>query len=815
MTDTPGSLHLGRILEPGAETSDDDRLRIDRGSLTTHGVIVGMTGSGKTGLGVVLLEEILGSGVPALILDPKGDMGNLLLNFPDLEADDFEPWVDAAEAKREGMEPSEFAAKTAAKWKKGLAGSGIDGERMRALRDRVDFRIFTPGSTAGTPLNLVGDLSAPTADWDADAEVLRDEIEGLVSGLLVMAGIEADPLTSREHILLSNLVEHAWRAGQRLDLATLIGQIASPPLRRLGVFELDTFYPTKDRMKLAMRLNGLVASPSFAEWMKGPSADIETLLYAPDGRPRAGIIYLSHLTEDERQFVVTLLLSRLITWMRKQPGTSDLRALVYADEVMGFAPPTAQPPTKKPILTLFKQARAHGVGMVLSTQNPVDLDYKLMSNAGTWMVGRLQTERDKARIIEGLKSASGDVDVSEWDARIGQLGKREFLLKTAKSATPRLFTTRWAMSYLRGPLARPELKRLTEEAGPVGTGGPSADSHPAGRAGEGRAGTSAPQGTSDTSGAADLAPDESPVEPVIADGVQVRYLAADAPWRRDLGVGRGTRRLAPGLAARIHMVFDERVGDIREEEEWEAIFFPLGEPFDPSSGVAVDYDDRDFQREPPEDATWRLGDVPLDRASFFRDAERDIVDALDHGHTLTLLRNAELRLVSRPGESEADFEARCMAAAEDGADEDAGKLRDRFESRLRTLERRMTSSERRVRELEADVDRRRQDELLQGAGQVLSMFLGGRKRTRGLSGLSRRRSATRGVQTRLESALDKFEEDREAIVELEAELADELDEIWEEWREKAERIEPLEVPLEKDDIRVDEVALFWAPVAEG
>ena len=805
MSERSGSLHLGRHLDTDASSAGTDgegRLEIDRGSLTTHGVIVGMTGSGKTGLGVVLLEEVLASGVPALILDPKGDMGNLLLNFPDFEAEDFEPWVDAAEAKREGMDPSQFAAKTAAKWKKGLAGSGIDGERMRSLRDRVDFRIFTPGSTAGTPLNLVGDLSAPAADWDDDAEVLRDEIEGLVSGLLVMVGIEADPLTSREHILLSNLVEHAWRAGDPLDLATLIGQIASPPLRRLGVFELDTFYPAKDRMKLAMRLNGLVASPSFAEWMKGPSADIETLLHAEDGRPRAGIIYLSHLTEDERQFVVTLLLSRLITWMRKQPGTSDLRALVYADEVMGFAPPTAQPPTKKPILTLFKQARAHGVGMVLSTQNPVDLDYKLMSNAGTWMVGRLQTERDKARIIEGLKSASGEVDVSEWDARIGQLGKREFLLKTAKSATPKLFTTRWAMSYLRGPLARPELERLTEEAGPI-----VADD----RAEQGRSAPAERRGAPDTSGTADLAPNESPVAPVVADGVQVRYLAPDAPWRRDLGVGRGSRRLAPGLAARVHMVFDERKGDVREEQEWEAIFFPLTEPFDPSSSLAVDYDDRDFQREPPEDATWLLGDAPLDKASFFRDAEREIVDQLDHGHTLTLFRNDELDLVSRPGESERDFLVRCIAAAEDEADADAEKLRDRYEKKLDTLERRLSASDRRVRELEADMERRRQDELLQGAGQVLSMFLGGRKRTRGLAGMSRRRSATRGVASRLESAVDKFEEDRAAIDELEAELAEDLAEVWDEWGEKAEEIETMEVPLEKDDIRVEQVVLFWAP----
>jgi len=437
-----------------------------------------------------------------------------------------------------------------------------------------------------------------------------------------------------------------------------------------------------------------------------------------------------------------------------------------------------------------------------------------MSNAGTWMVGRLQTERDKARILEGLESASGEVDVKAWDARIGHLGKREFLLKTAKSQAPSLFTTRWAMSYLRGPLARPELQQLTDELGPVegagaGASGGGASGHSAAPAAQ--EGLDRPAATQDPTGTADLGLDESPVEPVVAEGVQVRYLAPDAPWRRELGVGRGAKRLAPGLAARIQMVFDERVGDIREEQEWEAIWFPLQDPFDPSAGVAVDYDDRDFVRDAPEGATWILGDVPLDKATFLKGVQREIVDALDHGHTLTLMRNAELKLVSRPGETEAEFAARCLAAAEDGADAEAEKLRDRFESKLDTLERRLAASERRVRELESDVDRRRQDELIQGAGQVLSMFLGGRRRTRSLSGVSRRRSATRGVQSRLESALDKFEDDQGAIVEMEAELSEELEQLWDDWQTKAERIEPLEVPLEKDDIRVDEVVLFWAP----
>jgi len=350
--------------------------------LTTHGVIVGMTGSGKTGLGIVLLEEALLAGVPALILDPKGDMGNLLLAFPDLAPSDFRPWISEDDARAAGISADELAAKTAADWKAGLAAQGIGPERVRALRDAAEATIYTPGSDAGVPLNVIGSLQAPPLSWETESEALRDEIEGAVTSLLGLIGIQADPLASREFVLLSNLIEHAWRAGRDLDLATLIGEVQAPPVRRLGVFDVDTFFPPKERMALALRLNGLVASPAFAAWGQGVPLDIGALLRTPAGAPRAAIVHLAHLSEEERQFAVTLVLSKLVTWMRAQPGTPDLRALVYMDEVFGFVPPTAMPPAKKPILTILKQARAFGVGMVLATQNPVDLDYKAIGKSG-------------------------------------------------------------------------------------------------------------------------------------------------------------------------------------------------------------------------------------------------------------------------------------------------------------------------------------------------------------------------------------------------------------------------------------------------
>ena len=553
---------VGEVGEPLAVESDD---------LTTHGVIVGMTGSGKTGLGVVVLEETLLAGVPALILDPKGDMGNLLLTFPDLAPADFRPWVSEDDARAARLSVDELATKTAADWEAGLKVHGIGPDRIRALRDAAEATIYTPGSEAGVPLNVVGSLQAPPLSWETEAETLRDEIEGTVMSLLALVGIEADPLASREFVLLSNLLENAWRAGRDLDLATLIGEVQSPPLRKLGVFDIDSFFPPKERTALALRLNGLLASPAFAAWGKGVPLDIGALLRTPAGKPRAAIVYLAHLSEEERQFAVTLVLSKLVTWMRAQPGTSDLRALVYMDEVFGFAPPTAAPPAKKPILTIFKQARAFGVGMVLATQNPVDLDYKAMSNAGTWMVGRLQTDNDKARVLDGLKSAAGGADLAALDAAIGGLGKREFMLVSAKSSEPLVFATRWAMSYLRGPLTRDQVALLIRDlAVPVPAPEPADAPPPA-------------------TGA-------TPVAPPVAAGIQVAYLDVAAPWAARLNAAAGGGRLRAYLAARVSIRFDDAKAAVDAREEYEALYGPLDEGLDLERETVVDFDDRDFGR---------------------------------------------------------------------------------------------------------------------------------------------------------------------------------------------------------------------------
>ena len=795
MTTTPPATDgfwLGERVSPdtGDRTGEPVTLRPDR--LTTHGVIVGMTGSGKTGLGVVLLEEAMLAGVPVLALDPKGDLGNLLLNFPGLSASEFGPWVDPAEARRKGRSVEEHAEVTAATWREGLASWGIDGERVRRLRDAARACVFTPGSTAGVPLDVVGSLACPPLDFDDHAETLRDEIEGFVSSLLAMADVDADPLADPEHILLSNLIEHAWRAGRDLTLEELVMRVPEPPFRKLGVFELDAFFPQRERRALAMRLNGLVASPSFAEWRTGFPLDVGRLLRTDDGGPRASILHLAHLSDAERQFVVTLVLSKLVTWMRAQAGTSDLRALVYFDEVYGFAPPTARPPSKKPLLTIFKQGRAHGVGLVAATQNPVDLDYKTMANAGTWMVGRLQTERDKARIVEALRSASGDVDVSTWDARIGGLGKRQFLLRSARSPDPTLFTSRWAMSYLRGALTRQELRELTQDA-PERRVGDEAGAR-AGPTPERRA-------------------DEAAAPPEVAEGVPVRWLDPAAPWAGRVGALPGGRRMEAAIAARVTLRYDDRYAEVDHTEEWEAIFHPLSETFRPEDRLEVDYDERDFREEPPADAGYVPPDPPVDSPGFWRSAEAELRDVLTAERSVEVLRNPELGAYSRVGESREDFEERCRELAAEEADAEAAKLRDRFERRIRSVERSVASAERRLRELEVDVQSRKQQEVVAGAGELLSLFLGGRRRTRSLSGVASRRSMTRRTEERKASTEEKLADEVARLEELEAELADELLAIAERWESAAEEIEPVSIGLEESDVRVERTMLVWIPKA--
>ena len=798
-------LFLGATVDPATGERTETLVDYDPGDLTTHGVIVGMTGSGKTGLGIIFLEEALLKGIPTLILDPKGDMTNLLLNFPELLPDDFEPWIDPAEARKESKTEAELAAEKAELWKKGLGSWGMDGTNIGALADKAGFTIYTPGSTAGVALNIIGSLENPELDWDVDAESLRDEIQGFASGLLGLLGIDADPISSREHILISNLIEHAWRSGQSLDLATLLGQIQKPPMRKLGVFEIDSFYPEKDRMELTMKLNGLLASPSFAEWMEGPPLDIGSMLWDSEGKPQAAIVYLAHLSEEERQFIVTLILSKVVTWMRSQSGTGDLRAMVYMDEVVGFVPPTAEPPAKKPILTMLKQARAFGVGMLLSTQNPVDLDYKAMSNAGTWAVGRLQTERDKARILEALQSARGDSDSDQLDAAISGLDKRQFLLHNTHESEPVMFTTRWALSYLAGPLTRQQVATFDQAtattSGAEGSGSAPAQNDAAGAAPATSAADAAPPVT--------LSDDETPVMPTLADGISVSHADPGAPWIEQVGGSPTATTYAAHIAARLHLTFDDRTAGLNETEEWEAIA-PIGDGFDPDEAVSVDYDERDFIETAPETAVYRIPEAPIDTKTFFTTARTKLKDHLYRTEAVTLYKNPTLKLYSRIGETEEGFLARCDAEAQDRADAETAKLTTKYKTKIATARKQFEAAERRVAELEVDVSASKRNELMEGAGALLGM-LTGRKSTRSITGSAKRRSTTQSREQRLRSAQEKAVSEWEDIADLEAELTLELEDINDKWETIGEEIEEVEVGLEKTDIQVEDLSVIWVP----
>lgn len=808
----PGSFYLGGHIDPGSGERGEP-LVYESDDLVTHGVILGMTGSGKTGLGIGLLEEALLSQIPCLIIDPKGDMGNLRLLFPDFEGSDFAPWVDPAAAERAGVTVDELGVQTAGTWKEGLAGWDIDGDRLRRLLDAAEVTIYTPGSTAGVPLDILGSLAAPDLSWDDHAEDLRDEIEGFVSSLLVLAGIDADPVSDPAHILLANIIETEWRAARDLDLARLVGLIPDPPFRKLGVFELDTFFPKKDRTALALKLNGLLASPSFAAWLEGDPLDIEALLSGGD-KTKGAVIYLAHLTESERQFVVTLLLAKLVTWMRRQSGTGKLRALVYMDEVFGFAPPVAEPPSKKQILTILKQARAFGVGMVLSTQNPVDLDYKAMSNAGTWMVGRLQTENDKKRILEGLTDAGGATDVGSVDTLISNLDKRQFVLRQAGKAEPAVFGTRWAMSYLAGPLDRTRVTALKDErAGATPADAPAEKPEAAPVEAPAEAPEATPvEAPADEGGVTEPAGDTVPVAPAVAASVAVSHLDPAAQWADQVGAVPGGTRWKPIGVATVNLLYDDRPAGVDHHEDYEAIIDPLGPRLDPAAITAVDHDPRDFRDGAPPEGQFMLVDAPFDTVSFWKSLGTDLRDFLVRERKITVWKNEGLKLYSRVGESEDEFGARCAEAAEDAADADIAKLKDRYETRIDRVRSQISKADRRVAELSEDLSSRQQNEVLSGVGDILGSLLGGKSKSSALNRASSRRAQSRRTAADLDTAQDKLAEEQQELADLEDELADDLAEITDGWAAKADTIVAVEIPLEKSDVKVADLRLVWVPV---
>lgn len=799
---------IGGHVDPATHERTGPAAIVPSADLTTHGVIVGMTGSGKTGLGIVVIEEALAAGIPTLLIDPKGDLANIALTFPSLSPEEFEPWVNESDARRADQGVPDFAAAEAQRWTAGLAGWDLAADSVRALHDAADVTIYTPGSGHGVALNIIGTLEVP--EDLSDPQAVQEEIDAYVSSLLNLVRIDADPLSSREHILLSTIINHAWNDGRSLDLAGLVAAVQQPPMRKVGVLELDAYYPATDRMPLALKLNGLLASPAFSAWLGGQRIDIGSMLRTPQGAPRCAVITTAHLDDAQRQSATSVILAKLISWMRRQSGTSDLRALLYMDEVAGYLPPTAKPPTKAPLLLLLKQARAFGVGVVLSTQNPVDIDYKALSNTGTWLIGRLQTEQDKARLVDGLTSAAGTVDTSVAADTISGLGKREFLLKRASQDSVDVVTTRWAMSYLRGPLTRDQVASLNGRGAPPAitdsAPAPQTTSTPAAPPAAAPAAVPAPvptppSGTATSAAAvppaAPLADDETPVAPTVAARIPVHHLDPAASWAAAVAAVPG-HRYAAGVVARVTLRFDEAKADLVHDQEYEAVLFPITEGPAGDDFIAVDYDDRDLVAEPAPGAVYKLAPAGIGKAAWWRDLRSSLIDHLYRTMSVTVPANPALKLYGRIGESDGAFAERCRQVADDRADTKIAALTARYGKRITALERRVSAAGRTVAREESE----RTSTL--ATGLIGGLF------GRSSLGASARRASS--AQRQLDAARDRWEDLAAGLSDLRAELDEEAESIRQEWRDKAAQVSQLEVSLEKSDITVGDLGLVWVPV---
>ncbi len=826
-----GSFYLGAEYDLKSGQRLESPLNYDARDLTTHAVCVGMTGSGKTGLCIGLLEEAALDQVPTILIDPKGDITNLLLQFPELRPEDFQPWVNADDARRKGQSEAEYAQATAETWRKGLADWGIGPERLRALQAATQYTIYTPGSDAGMPVSIMGSLAAPGLDFEPNAEAIRERIGGVVAALLGLVGLKADPVRSREAILLANIFEHFWSKNENLDLAKLILSIQNPPVKQLGVFDVDTFFPQQDRFSLAMAFNNLVASPSFQYWLKGDPLDVDRLLYDAQGKPRQSIFYIAHLSDEERMFFVTLLLENVLTWVRRQSGTTSLRALLYFDEIFGYFPPTGEPPSKRPLLTLLKQARAFGLGVVLVTQNPVDLDYKGLTNAGTWFIGKLQAERDKARVLEGLEgaiaAAGGKGAALDYDAVITQLGNRLFLMHNVHADGPVIFQTRWAMSYLRGPLTKPQVQTLMQPRKQTSTAAapamtatvapaaatPAVAPAPAPQT---AAQPSIPEGYKATPSA--LPPDVPQVYLPLALGEQeaTRQLAQQSG--RNLDVTQVQLIYEAGVLGSASVRFVDRKRKLDEPEE-KMLVVPAADAarsvkWERAEAVAVKPNDLsdEPERVGPEQGPF-FGPAPAAASTGqeIKALTKDLGDWLYYNSRYKLTTQPDLGLFQQPGEEERAFKIRLQQAARERRDEEVDALEKKYKDRLDRLNDKLKKAERELAADQAAYESRKQQEVVGLGATVLGFFFGRKGVSSAITGAMSKRDQTSRASAEVEETQQEIEEIQKEISELENELKEATDEITTRWANALENLSSEEIAPQRTDIKVRQVAVAWLP----
>jgi hypothetical protein len=790
-----GSFYLGRKFDLDERKAGKDEVLYSAKDLTTHAVCVGMTGSGKTGLCLTLLEEAAIDHIPAIVIDPKGDLGNLLLTFPDLDPEDFLPWVDPAEATRKGLTVDELAKKTAQDWRKGLADWNQPIERIAKFRDSADIAIYTPGSNAGLPLTVVRSFAIPDEVILEDRDALRERITGAVSGLLALLGVQGDPLRSREHILLSTILERAWKAGKSLDLPQLIREIQKPSFTTIGVMDLESIFPASDRFALSMSLNNLLASPGFSAWLEGEPLDVGSLLHTESGKPRISILSIAHLNDSERMFFVTILLNEVISWMRAQPGTSSLRAILYMDEVFGYFPPTANPPSKTPMLTLLKQARAFGLGVVLATQNPVDLDYKGLSNAGTWFIGRLQTDRDKQRVLDGLEGASAAAgatfDRGQLEKIISGLGNRVFLMNNVHDDHPEVFQSRYVLSYLRGPLTTKQIAMLMAPRKVAAVVG-------------GKAGATLASRHSLGSGAG--------ARPVLPPEIAEVFVT-------ERGISReGKLVYEPALMAqaRVHIT-NARLG----VDEWDEL--TLVKPISAQEAVTWDKAELHHQGEEPDveatpgSAEASFAPLPSDvmRAKQFAGLANDAKDHLFRSYSLTLYRAPLLKMISTPSESEGEFRTRLQQAVREQRDLQMEKLRAKYAPKLKILQDRELRARQKLERQETAAQNQKLNSMLSAGATILGAVFGrklGSATNVGKAATTAKSWSKLGTQ---QQAVEQSKESLESIQEEQRQLQEAFDEevvkIAEQTEVEKMELETTEVKPKKSDVVVKKVQLAWFP----
>ncbi len=802
MTITPdqyeklGAFYLGRGYDLASKQLQDDLVMYDSKDLVTHGVVLGMTGSGKTGLCLALLEEAAMDGVPVIAIDPKGDIGNALLTFPNLSAEEFKPWVNADDARRKGISVDEYAQQQASLWQKGLGDWGQAPSRIAKLRETVDMAIYTPGSNAGLPVSILSSLDCPSAAVMDDAETLADRIESTVSSMLGLMDIEADPVQSPEHILLSNIVGHCWKKGQNVTLENLVRHIQQPPIRKVGVVDIDSFMPEAKRTALAMKLNNLIASPGFASWLEGEPLDIQRMYYTPEGKPRITIFNIAHLSDTERMFFVSLLLNQLLGWMRQQQGTTSLRAIFYMDEIFGYLPPTAMPPSKKPMMILLKQARAFGLGLLLATQNPVDLDYKALANIGSWWIGRLQTERDKARLLDGLEGAAGSsggkFDRGEMETAMSGLGNRVFLMNNVHEDGPCIFHVRWIMSYLSGPLAKDQVKRLMDPIRPAkkaaaaeddGFLPPGATAAPA--ADRNTIKPKLPEGTAEYFVPSDISPDSLCYVPAILRSAVVNF---DDAKKKISGISRVT--LVNPIDTNGQRVLWDKFVEIPR-----------------------DVDLAKWATEPVEGAEFAELPGAAQKSTTYTSIKKDYTDWVYANHFLEVSYSPLLEAYSNPGEKVDEFKARITQTARELRDQAIEELRAKAAKTLKSLEDRAAKAQLKVDTQKQQASSAKLSAAVSIGTSLLGAFLGRKSGLGSLVKSSHVTSASRVMREGQEAAaaeaeLKSIEQD---IADLNQTLENETQKLRDQYDPTTLALETFKLTPVKTRIQPDAIGILWLP----